>query len=161
MAPTTDGLKITAHAHTVAYLERNLPEDAVAAECRVRAAGDCGMSWGPGLLVRVGTRTFRVGLRSDDRAQVDRAGSQLLYDGFLQGEWVWLRVRFVEGCVLFETSGDSRQWRCLQADFIGPTSGPKSLAIGKIPYNGGRDEYTEPGGFGTCELTDVRVFGQG
>jgi len=152
-------LTVSARAHTVAFLERDVPDETVAVQCRVRAAGDCGMSWGPGLLLRAGGRTFRVGLRSDDRAQVDRAGSQLLFDGFPVGTWYWLRLRFVEGCAVYETSEDGDHWRCLQTEYIGPVAGPKSLAVGKVPYNGGQDEYTEFGGLGTCEVADVKAFG--
>ena len=152
-------LRISALGNTVAYLERPVPDDTVAVGCRIRGTAECGMSWGPGLLLRIGARMFRAGLRSDDRAQIDRGGSQTLFEGFPLGSWSWLRLRFVEGCALYETSEDGTSWRCLQIEYVGTLDGPKSVAVGKIPYDGSRTEYTDFGGPGGCEVTAVRVLG--
>jgi len=152
-------LRIAALGNTVAYLERPVPDDTVAVECRVRGTAECGMSWGPGLLLRTGARTFRVGLRSDARAQVDRGGSQMLYAGYPVGKWFRLRLRFVDGCALYETSEDGTTWRCLQLEYVGALDGPKSVAVGKIPYDGSHTEYTDFGGPGGCEMSEVRVLG--
>jgi hypothetical protein len=159
LTPGADGLRIDAHAHTVAYLQRDLPAGTVAAECRIRATGDCGMSWGPGLMLWVGDRPHRIGLRSDGKAQVDRAGTQMLYDDVPVGEWVRLRIRVAEGCMLYELAVGDGPWRCLHVDFVGDLEGAMSMAVGKIPYGGSQDEYREMGGMGECEISDVRAYG--
>jgi len=151
-------LHIDAQAHTAAFLERELPADATAVQCRMRATGDCGMSWGPAILLRAGDRVFRFGLRSDGKAQGDRRGSQLLFDGYPLGTWFWLRVRLAEGCVVLESSADGAAWRPVHVEYVGPAEGARSLAIGKVPYDGSRTEFTEPGGSGHCEITEVRAW---
>lgn len=151
-------LHVDAMAHTVAYLERELPAGVTAVECRMRAEGDCGMSWGPAILLRAGGRLVRFGLRSDGKAQGDRPGSQLLFDGYPLGTWFWLRVRLSEGCVVLESSADGSAWRPVHVEYAGALGGTRSLVIGKVPYDGSRSEFTEPGGRGHCEIADVRAW---
>jgi hypothetical protein len=157
----TDGqvLRIDARAHTVAYLERDLPADAVAVECRIRGVGDCGMSWGPGVLLRVGARTFRVGVRSDGQAQVDVTGKQMLVPDFPVGKWSMLRIRLTQGCVVFESLLGELGWRPFHVEYVGAVEGPRSIAVGKIPYDGSKTEYTDHGGLGACEIGLVRAYG--
>jgi len=151
-------LHIDALAHTVACLEHDLPGDVAAVQLRIRATGECGMSWGPAILFRAGNRIFRFGLRSDGKAQGDRPGSQLLFDGYPLGTWFWLRVRLAEGCVVLESSSEGSVWRPVHVEYVGPTDGPRSLAVGKVPYDGSRVEFQEPGGRGQCEFADVRAL---
>lgn len=152
------GLRIEARAHSVAYLERELPVDTYAVECRVRAEGDCGMSWGPGLLLWVGDARARIGLRSDGRAQTDRAGEQILYEDYPPERWTRLRLRIEGRYVLSEIAADDGPWTVLRADRLTDPAAPKRLVVGKAPYDGGRAEYSEVGGLGVCELSEVRVY---
>jgi hypothetical protein len=152
-------LTITARSHMVASLERELPPEATAVECKVRAEGDFGMSWGPGLCLRVGESRTRIGLRSDDRLQTDRAGEQTLYDGYPAASWYWLRLRLAGPFVLAEVSRDGATWTCLNAERMPAPRGPRRLLLGKIPYDGSRTEHTEAGGTGTVTITAVKVYG--
>ena len=153
-----NALRIDARAHTVAAIERDLPADTVAVQCRVWAAGDFGMSWGPGLALWIGDIRARIGVRSDGRIQTDRAGSQELYDDYPAEEWYWLRVRIARSYVLMEASRDGETWECLRVDWLADPTAPKRLVTGKVPYDGGRKEHAEPGGMGTCFVDDVKVF---
>jgi hypothetical protein len=155
----TDGqLVISARAHTVVALQRDLPPEAAAVECRVLAQGDCGMSWGPGLCVLGGTGRARIGARSDGRLQTDRPGDQQLHEGYPPGAWYWLRLRFVGPVVVFEASHDGKAWTSLRAERMTALTGPRRLLIGKVPFDGGRTEHAEPGGMGTVSVADVSVY---
>jgi len=154
-------LVIRARAHTVAVLQRDLPAEATAVECRVRAQGDSGMSWGAGLCVSGGAGRARVGTRSDDRLQTDRPGDQQLYDGYPAGAWYWLRLRFAGPVAVFEASRDGQAWTCLRAERMPGLTGPRRLFIGKVPFDGGRTEHSEPGGTGTVTIAEVTVYADG
>jgi hypothetical protein len=142
----------------VASIARDLPADTVAVQCRVWAAGDFGMSWGPGLALWIGDTRARIGVRSDGRLQTDRAGTQELYEGYPAGRWYWLRVRIARSYVLMEASLDGENWECLRVDWLSDPSAPKRLVTGKVPYDAGRREHAEPGGMGTCFVDDVKVY---
>jgi hypothetical protein len=151
-------LVISARAHTVATLQRDLPAEATAVECRILADGDFGMSWGPGLCVAGGEARARVGLRSDGCLQTDRPGDQQLHEGYPANSWYWLRLRFAKPIVVFEASRDGKTWDCLRAERMVALTGPRRLLIGKVPYDGGRKEHSEPGGMGTVRVADVTVY---
>jgi hypothetical protein len=155
---TAGTLAISARAHTVASLERELPPETVAVECKVRAEGDFGQSWGPGLCLRVGESRARIGLRADDRLQTDGAGEQPLYAGYPKATWYWLRLRLAGSFVLSEVSRDGTTWTCLSTAHLPAPSGPRRLFLGKIPYDGTRAEYTEFGDLGTVAIADVKVY---
>ncbi len=159
-AMTTDQgqVTITARAHTLAYLQRDLPDHTVAVEARLRANGDFGMSWGAALCVRTGGEYYRLGLRSDDQAQVDHAGAQILFQGFHRSIWYWLRLRFVADHVLYEASRDGLQWRILRVEHALPPGDKAVLLVGKVQHNGGNDEYSEVGGQGTVWVDEVKVY---
>ncbi len=159
IAPRDGALRIEALGNSFAFLERALPAETATIACRVRGEGECGMSWGPAIALRAGGRAFRLGVRSDGRAQIDRTGGQELFDGFAVGEWHWLRMRFVAGCLAYEASDDGTHWRLLAIDHVGSLEGPLTLLVGKVPYNVSKTEYTEIGGPGVCELADVQVLG--
>ena len=36
--------------------------------------------------------------------------------------------------------------------------GPRHLLLGKVPYDGGRNEYAEAGGMGTITIADLKVY---
>ena len=158
VAPGEGGLRITARENTVAFLERDLPPDTVAVECRLRGREQSGMSWGPGLALWVGDTRARVGLRSDDRLQTDRPGEQPLYDGYPAGAWYYLRLRLEGQYVLSEASRDGVKWEMLRVDRLANPAGAKRLMVGKVPYDSSRTEYTEIGGQGGCEVADLKVY---
>jgi len=151
-------LEITSREHSYAYLERPLPDNVVAVQCKIRGVESFGQSWGPGLLLWAGTARHRIGLRTDDRAQIDRADGQLLFEGFHHNVWTWLRLRIVEGYMIYEAATDGRQWRLLRAEEMGELKGEKRLVVGMVPFNGENMEYDELGPRGLCYFDDVRVF---
>ncbi len=158
LAAADGQLRIEAHTNTVAFLERDLPPDTVAVECRLRGRGEAGMSWGPGLVLRIGDTYGRIGLRTDDRAQTDRAGEQRLHEGYPAGEWYYLRLRLHEQYLVSELSRDGVEWQALRVERVPNPGGPKHLIVGKVPYDGGRTEFTDPGGRGGCDVTGVKLY---
>jgi len=161
LAVEGDALKITARSNGCAHLERALPDETVAVQCKLRCGPEGGMSWGPGLLLRVGDAYWRINARADDRLGMDRGEGQLLADGFPLGAWYWVRLRLVGEFLLYEASTDGTHWRCLQTDSVGALTGPKRLLIGKVANNGTNVEYPELGGMGTSYVAEVRAFGTG
>ena len=148
-------LRIEARAHTYSYLMRDLPAETVAVQCKLRGVAQFAMSWGPGILLWIGGEYYRIGLRDDDRIQVDHDQRQLLFDGFHHGIWYWLRLRIAGSHMLYEASKDGHQWRVLRADRLGDDDGPKRLAVGKVPFNGVNAEYMETGPEGLTLLGQV------
>lgn len=151
-------LRIAANRHTVAWIERDLPPEATAVTCRLRMTSDSGMSWGPAMALWAGTSSARLGLRSDNRLQTDRPGEQVLYDGYPAGEWVWLRLRLAGHYVVSESSRDGITWRRLRIDRLSGETQPRRLMVGKVPFDAGRTDHTEPGDLGLCEFADVVVY---
>ena len=152
-------LRIDARANTLAFLERDLPADTVAVECRLRAEGEFGQSWGPGLLLWVGDSRFRIGVRTDDRIQTDRAGEQTLHEGYPAGERYRLRIRLAGAYVLSEVAREGDEWELLQVERLPAPAGAKRLMVGKVRYDGGRGDFSEPGGRGACVVDEVNVCG--
>jgi hypothetical protein len=151
-------LTITARANTTAILERVLPPETVAVECRIRGDGECGASWGPALCLRAGDSRARIGARSDDRLQSDRPGDQTLFEGYPKATWYWVRLRLAGRFVLPEVSRDGRDWTCLSAEPLALPAGPRRLLVGKVPYDGGRADYPQPGEVGTVQIADIKVY---
>ena len=151
-------LRITGRANTCAYLERELPDNVIAVQCKVRGLPDCGASWGPGLLLRTGDSFHRINVRSDNRIGIDRAEGQLLLDGFHHSIWYWVRMHIVGELLVYQVSGDGQQWQTVRVDSIGELSGNKRLLIGKIANNGANVEWEDVGPGGTSYLDEVRAF---
>jgi hypothetical protein len=153
-------LRATARENTCAYVERALPPDTVAVTCRVRCTKQGGASWGPGLMLRIGDQYRRINVRSDNRIGVDRPEGQLLFGGYRQGAWHWIRLRMVGEFLLYEASTDGKRWRRLQVDRVGTPNGDRRLAIGKIANNGSCIDYAQTGGEGSGDIADVQIFAE-
>jgi hypothetical protein len=151
-------LTITALSNTCAYLERDLPKNAVAVQGRFRCLAEGGMSWGPGLLLRVGDTWRRLNVRGDDRIGVDRADTQVLLDGYPSDTWYWLRLRLAGEVLCCEVSRDGAKWRIVRTENLGRVHGPRSLVVGKIDNGGQGVEYRELGAMGAGQVADVRVY---
>ena len=151
-------LTITAASNTCAYIERDLPGNAVAVQGRFRCPVDGGMSWGPGLLLRIGDKWRRLNVRGDDRIGLDRADGQVLLDGYPSDTWYWLRLRLVGEVLCSEVSRDGAQWRVVRAENLGRIQGPRSLLVGKIDNGGSSIEHRELGAEGTSQVAEVRVY---
>ncbi len=152
-------LKIEALTNTCAYLERDLPDDAIAVQCKLRCMPGGGASWGPGLMVRCADQYWRMNARSDDRIGVDRAMGQALVDGYHNGIWYWVRIWLLDPWVVYEVSGDSTQWTRVQFDNArGQMSGPKQLILGKLSNGGTCLEYSELWGDGVSYIDELRVL---
>jgi len=152
-------LQIDALSNTCAYLERDLPDDVMAVQCKVRCMPDGGMSWGPGMMVRCGDQFWRICARADDRIGIDRSMGQSLADGYHNGIWYWVRIWLLDPWVIYEVSGDSTQWtRVLFENADGQLSGTKRLVLGKIANDGRCVDYSEVGGPGTSYLGELKVL---
>lgn len=150
-------LEIRSRCNTCAYLERPLPEGTVAVECRAKCPSNGGMSWGPGIALRVGDRFLRLNARADDRIGLDRSNNQTLVDGYEADTWYWLRLRLAGDWVLSEASRDGKTWTLLRTERFN-SSGNKWLLIGKIANNGTNTEYNELGPPGISYIDDLRVY---
>jgi hypothetical protein len=150
-------LKITGRGNTCAYLERPLPDDVAAVQCKIRCGDGGGMSWGPGLMLQSPAGRCRINVRQEGRLGLDRGGGQTLMEGYPVGVWYWVRLRLAGHFVIYEVSRDGSQWRCLAAENAG-LSGPKRLVVGKIADAGTNTEYVETGGPGTSWVAEVKVY---
>ncbi len=150
-------LEIRSRVNTCAYLERPLPDNVVAVQCRIRCPRDGGMSWGPGLLLGLGPAFVRIGPRADNRIGLDRPAGQSLVDGYPADTWYWVRLHLAAGHALYEVSLDGVNWRLLRFESVKPAA-PRRLLVGKIANNGQNIEYSDLGGPGVSYLDEVRVY---
>ena len=150
-------LKITGRANTCACIERALPNSVVAVQAKLRCLPNGGASWGPGLLLRIGGRHYRLNARSDDRIAIDRQTGQVPLDGFHHSIWYWVRLRLVGSYIRYEVSRDGEQWQPTWAEPIDP-GGEKSLLVGKIADGNRKQEHNYLGHIGLSYIDDIRVF---
>ncbi len=95
MAAEDGVLEITAASHTCAYIERDLPDNVAAVQCKIKCAAGGGMSWGPGLMLRTPSTICRINVREEGRLGIDRANGQTLIEDYPAGVWYWVRLRIV------------------------------------------------------------------
>jgi len=155
-------LEIRAHASTHAFLRIPLTVKASGLVVKVRQDTDGGQSWGPGAMLRWERGGVRVGARSDQRLQSDILGQQLCGGQYDATQWVWLRARWRGAYGVVERSSDGqnyeRLWTFQDADMLaGPTS---HLLVGKVPYHGEPEDYTEAGPVGNCQIDLVEVYSE-
>ncbi|HOA75327.1 MAG TPA: hypothetical protein PLQ89_05695 [Phycisphaerae bacterium] len=154
-------LEIRARAHTYAFVEEPVERQLRGCVVKLRRGSDQGMSWGPGVcLYWPGDRFLRVGLRSDGLVQADISGDQRLVGRTEPDEWVWLRVRWGEQAGVLEQSGDGRNFtRIMDFQHAGRFLRQVSrIAVGKVPYNGVAQDYSEPGPVGSSAVAEVRLY---
>lgn len=164
-APFTvnDGvLEITAQASTYAYFSFPCSQPLNRLVVKLQQGSDGGMSWGPAaLLCWSDGSILRIGSRSDGLLQSDILGRQYLGKEPLPNGWLWLRARWGArfGIVEFSTDGEhyTRAWDFEHRGRFTPT--PATLLVGKVPYNGQPEDYSEPGPTGTCRIAFVETYG--
>lgn len=154
-------LTLNAHANTYAFLRIPVNIDARGFIVKLKQGADGGQSWGPGAMLRwPGGGGIRVGTRSDGTLQSDVYGQQTHGGEHDAGEWVWLRVRWLARGGVVERSDDGQAWQRLWGfERSGGASGKTAeLLVGKVPFNGEAQDYSEPGPKGRCEIDFVRVY---
>ncbi|MBI3920819.1 MAG: hypothetical protein HY318_05315 [Armatimonadetes bacterium] len=154
-------LLVRGHAHTYAFLSLPVSGKAHGLVLRLRQGTDGGMSWGPGVLLRfTNGAALRLGTRSDGKLQADVMGSQLYGGSYEPVDWVWLRARWLERWGVIERSSDGTHFEKVWTFEHGGTfSGEmKELLLGKVPYNGEAQDFTEIGGEGECEIGQVLIY---
>lgn len=127
---------------------------------RLRHGTDGGLSWGPAALLRwPDGALLRIGTRSDGKLQADVLGRQL-YGSDYDGQWLWLRARWGPKRGVIERSADGQTYeRVWTFDHGGAFNAEAAeLLVGKVPYNGQPEDYTEPGELGECEVDGVQVY---
>jgi hypothetical protein len=158
-------LRVRGKAHTYAFVRVpvNLPVQGLTV--RLRLGTDGGMSWGPAAVLRWGNGSvLRIGVRSDGKLQADILGQQIVggqHDTHLPDRWVWLRARWLDRMGVVESSTDGKRFtKEWTFEHNGRLSGNvASLSVGKVPYNGEPQDYSEPGAEGECEVDWVRLYG--
>ena len=143
-------LAVKGKASTHAYLETPIDKVVQGIEVRITRGTDGGMSWGPSVCLRwADGALLRVGLRSDGKVQSDITGQQRLSapDFTDPNQWVWLRARWGERNGVLEYSLDGETYSQLWFfDHGGAMNTPAtSVAIGKVPYSGKPEDYSESG----------------
>ncbi|HOX40275.1 MAG TPA: hypothetical protein PL033_20005 [Candidatus Brocadiia bacterium] len=154
-------LKIRARASTYAFLRVPLKAQARGMIVKIRHSSDGGMSWGPGAMIRWKEKTgIRVGTRSDGNIQSDILGMQKLAPGLDAGRWIWLRARWLGRQGVVERSLDGKSYEVVwHFDHNGFMSRePVELLVGKVPFNGEAQDFSDPGNAGACEIDFVEVY---
>ena len=159
---TEDGnLAVTGHASTYAYLTKKLDQPFHGMTFKVRRGTDEGMAWGLGVGVRWANGTFlRVGVRSDNLIQANIAGDQRLIPGVDPAKWLWLRVRLSGRVGVIERSDDGKNFsRVCWFEHGGQMNAkPEGILVGKVPYHGRPEDYTEPGPVGSGLIGNLKAY---
>jgi hypothetical protein len=156
-------LHVRGQAHTFAFFHYPLKVRARGLVVRLRQGTDGGMSWGPAALLRwPDGALLRIGTRSDGKLQVDFLGQQLHGSAYDGREWIWLRARWGEKLGVVERSRDGqtyeRVWTLAHGGAF--TAETAELLIGKVPYSGRPEDYTEPGEASECQVDLLEVYGE-
>ena len=157
-------LTVRGAGNTHAFLKLPLEGAVQGFTVRMRLGSDAGQSWGPGVCLVLGSGAkVRIGLRSDGLLQSDILGSQRIgasHQTDKDGEWIWLRVRWLGTVGVFEHSPDGETWeRAWTFEHGGAlNSDAAALLIGKVPYNGEPQDYSVPGDVGECQFESVQVY---
>ena len=159
-AVEADGLRVTAHASTYAYLTRPVKRRLSGFVVKLRLGTDTGASWGPAACARwPGGRLLRLGLRGDGLLQFDILGEQRLGPGFPRDQWVWLRARWGPTAGVIERSDEGQEFRRV-ADFEhgGALCGEAhDVSVGKVPYHGRPEDFTDIGPPGTSTVGEITL----
>ncbi len=157
----TDGkLAITGKASTYAYLTRPLGQRISGMVFAVRRGTDSGASWGPAACIRFQRGPLiRVGLRNDNLLQGDILGNHRLAAGFEPAKTVWFRLRLTDHYGLVERSDDGENWRRLWTfEHGGAALDAQDISVGKVPYHGRPEDFTDPGPAGTCFIERLTLY---
>jgi hypothetical protein len=161
--PNSDGfmkiedgvLHIKANAYTCCYLEKQLPENVRAIECRVKAGPNAGYSYGIGIALRWCPEGGYISPQEGDKGfypyfhlSLSQKGSlELIHmraitaeiEGFPVGEWFTLRYRFLKNYCIAEVKLNDGTYRPLEIMII--PSLPKTVVIGKVETIGRNIDY--------------------
>jgi hypothetical protein len=157
MVAEDGALKITGRTNACAYIDRPLPDNVAAVQCKIRCEGGGGMSWGPGLMLDGPNGMCRINVREEGRLGIDHAGGQMLIEGYPASAWYWLRLRLVGHYIVYEASRDGSHWKQLCTDNV-DLGRPRRLLVGKVADSGKNAEYPDLGGMGASYVTEVKVF---
>ena len=154
-------LRIRARANTYAHLAIPVQGKARGVAVRVRQGTDGGQAWGPGVLLRFANgATARVNSRADGTLMADVPGVQFHGRPRLAGEWVWLRIRWLDHWGVVEQSTDGRHYeRVWTFDHGGAYNDEtKEILVGKLSWNGEPQDHSDPGPVGESEIAEVEVW---
>ncbi len=154
-------LRVTARANTHAFFTAPLGGAVRGFGARLRQGTDGGQSWGPAVCVRwKNGSVLRVGLRSDGLLQADLNGDQRLFGKHDAAAWTEVRARWLARSGVVEARGDGGEWQVVwKFEHGGTLSGPaESVSAGKVPYNGGTTDHSEPGPEGVCLIRQLAVW---
>ncbi|HOW69857.1 MAG TPA: hypothetical protein PKY77_04580 [Phycisphaerae bacterium] len=103
---------------------------------------------------------LRVGVRSDNLIQANIAGDQRFIPGVEPAKWLWLRVRLSGRTGIIERSDDGKVFsRVCWFEHGGQmNANPESILVGKVPYHGRPEDYTEPGPVGSGLIGDLKTY---
>lgn len=157
-----DTLEITARASTHAYYSFPCSRPLNSLTVKLRQGSDGGMSWGPGALLHwPDGSVLRIGSRSDGALQYDILGKQYLGKELAPNTWLWLRARWGArfGIIEYSLDGEhyTRAWDFEHKSRFTPA--PSELLVGKVPFHGMPEDFSEPGPEGSCRIAFVEIHG--
>jgi len=180
-------LQVRAPANCFAFLSVPVTGKVQGLVVKVRQGTDGGMSWGPAVLLRFANGLYlRMGTRADGRLQADLCARTLPYEdlakacdqppllpeetepvqvlapGYEPGQWVWLRARWEGHWGVIERSDDGRRYRPVWLfEHDGRFGGEATeVLVGKVPYNGRPEDFTDLGPVGECEIGMAGIYRQ-
>lgn len=156
-------LRITAHANTSVFMQHALPAGTSTVEARIDAAGDDGLSWGPGLALEwPGGQGLRIYLRNKEGGfGVDSTAGPQVRGGLADADtYDVLRIRLDGGNVIAEARTDWGDWQQI-ATFSRtkfPGGAPDRVLVGKMAGAGAAGDYSDLGPMGDTAVYRLRVF---
>ena len=153
--------EIYAPANTCVYAERKLPPDVRVIQCRIDPGTDGSASWGPGIAVMWPQRTVKFYLRPGQGqfGLFDGRGERLL-DEIEPGQAYHLRLEIAGATVFCEASRDGDKWSAIgRIDADQAFGNPLVVRLGKTDRSGGNGDFSTPGEYGRCRVSDFKAYG--
>ena len=148
-------------ANTCVFAERKLPADVRILQCRIEPGTDAGASWGPGITVVWPHRTIKYNLRTGAKQfGIFDGGNERLLGTVDNTKTYTLRVEITDSAVYCDASLDGKSWQLIHKIPIRtPLGDPQSVRLGKTSRSGGKEDYSQPGPYGLCKISEFRAFG--
>lgn len=149
-------------ANTCVYTERQLPANVKIVQCKIDPGTDNCASWGPGIALIWPNRTIKFYLRpGEDRFGVFDGRGEKLIGRTEKDKPYYLRLQISLNSVFCDASLDGSKWfEVSRIDSTASFGTPSAVRLGKTGRSGGADDFSTPGEYVRCRVSDFRVLGQ-
>ena len=147
--------------NTCVYAERELPTGVKIVQCKIDPGTDACASWGPGIAVVWPDRVVKFYMRPGEGqfGVFDGRGERLVGKAE-EGKAYHLRVEFGATAVFCDASVDGERWfEVGKVELNGSPGAAKAVRLGKSSRTGGADDFSAPGDYVRCRISDFRVYG--